>query len=493
VARGRAAEPVPAGLFAPALRTLTVGLVLTVTLVAFEALAVITILPAVKDDLGGLRLYGWVTSAFFLGTMVGIVVAGAEADRRGPVPPYVLGILLFAAGLTIGGLAPSMLVLVLARALQGIGAGAIPATAYAAIGRRYPEALRPRLFAVLSTAWVAPGLLGPALSALVATHLGWRYVFLGLLPLVLLAAALALPGLRRIGPPSEPAASGPGERRREAEPSGSLPVPSGPGDAGLLDAVRVAVGAGTLLSGLTSRSPLLAPPLVAVGLLLGLRPLLRLLPSGTLRARHGLPVAILSRGLLTFAFFGADTYVPLAITAVKGQSTAVASIAVTAATLTWTVGAWVQERRAAAWSSRRLVGIGLAFVVAGIAGVAVSLLGAVPVGVTIASWGVGGFGIGLAYSPISVTVLGLAPAARQGRASAQLQLSDTLGTALGAGLGGVLIAAGAAADRPQWVGLAGAFAMTGAVALINLGLARRLPGRKVTALRATADPKAPAV
>jgi hypothetical protein len=64
------------GLFAPARRALTIGLVLTVTLVAFEALAVVTILPVIKDDLGGLRLYGWVTSAFFLGTLVGIVVTG---------------------------------------------------------------------------------------------------------------------------------------------------------------------------------------------------------------------------------------------------------------------------------------------------------------------------------------------------------------------------------------------------------------------------------
>lgn len=463
---------------------------LTVTLVAFEALAVITILPTIKDDLGGIRLYGWVTSAFFLGTLVGIVVAGREADQRGPVPPYLLGIALFAAGLAIGGLAPSMLILVLARVLQGIGAGAIPATAYATIARAYPEALRPRLFAVLSTAWVAPGLIGPVLSALVATHLGWRYVFLGLLPLVLLAASLALPALRRLGPPAEPAITASGPPARGEDPSAGLPVSRG---AGLLDAVRVAGGAGLLLSGLTSRSPLLALPLVAAGLLVGVRPLLRLLPSGTLRARRGLPVAILSRGLLTFAFFGTDTYVPLAITAVKGETTAVASIAVTAATLTWTAGAWVQERRAAVWSSRRLVRAGLVLLVAGIAGVAVSLLPSAPVGVAIAGWGVGGLGIGLAYSPISVTVLGLAPPGRQGRASAQLQLSDTLGTALGAGLGGVLVAAGAAEGWPQWVGLAGAFTMTGVVALASFGLARRLPDRTVPALHAAAGPEAPAV
>ncbi|HEV2920400.1 MAG TPA: MFS transporter, partial [Actinomycetota bacterium] len=327
----------------PARRGLTMGLVLTITLVAFEALAVITILPAIKDDLHGIRLYGWVTSAFQLGVMVGIVVAGGQADRRGPAPPFVAGVLVFVAGLTIGGLAPSMLMLVLARGLQGLGAGAVPAVAYAAIGRSYPEALRPRMFAVLSTAWVVPGLIGPAISALVAARFGWRAVFLGLLPLVLASGALAWPSLRRLGPPEEPLV----QRGR------------------LIRAVGVAAGAGLVLAGLTSRSPLAGALLVAAGLAVGVVPLRRLLPPGTLTARPGLPVTVLSRGLLTFAFFGADTSVPLAITSVRGRSTAVASLAVTAATLAWTAGSWVQERKAADWPGRRLIRVGLLIVAAG--------------------------------------------------------------------------------------------------------------------------------
>src|SRR6266567_245767 len=396
------------GLFAPARRALTIGLVLTVTLVAFEALAVVTILPVIKDELGGLRLYGWVTSAFFRGTLVGIVVAGSESDRRGPGAPYVLGILLFATGLLIGGLAPSMLILVLARALQGIGAGAVPATAYAAIGRSYPEALRPRVFAVLSTAWVVPGLIGPALSALVATHFSWRYVFLGLLPLVLIASGLALPALRRIGPPERPGSPGhpTGVPRTPPDPPGhhSGVARTPPDPPGRPPAVpRTARGA------------------ERTRLLVGVRPLLRLLPAGTLRARRGLSMAVLSRGMLTFAFFGTDTYVPLAITAARGRSTAMASLAVTAATLSWTLGAWLQERGARALSSRVLVRVGLLIVVVGIAVMGVSLLGSVPVAIAVVAWGIGGLGIGLAYAPITVTVLGLAPAAEQGRASTQLQ------------------------------------------------------------------------
>jgi MFS family permease len=416
---------------------------------------VITILPAIKDDLEGIRLYGWATSAFQLGLMVGIVVAGGQADRRGPVPPFVAGIALFAAGLVVGGLAPTMTVLVLGRALQGLGAGAVPAVAYAVIGRSYPEALRPRVFAVLSTAWVVPGLVGPAVSALVAERLGWRWVFLGLLPLVVASAALALPSLRRIGPPARP-----------VSPSGRLGR-----------AVAVAAATGLVLAGLSSGSALAGAALVAAGLLLGVRPLRRLLPPGTLAARPGLPVTVLSRGLLTFAFFGADTYVPLALTAVRGRSTAVASVAVTAATLSWTAAAWVQERKAADWPGRRLIRAGFLIIVAGIACEVAALFPGVPVAVGVAGWAVGGFGIGLAYSPVSLIVLGEAPSGQEGVASASLQLADTLGVALGAGLGGVLVAVGAAAGWAEWAGIAGAYALTATVAVAAAVLARRIPSR----------------
>ena len=151
-------------------------------------------MPTVARDLGGLHLYGWVFSAFLLGSMVGIVVAGREADRSGPARPYVTGLLLFAAGLLVGGLAPSMPVLVVGRTLQGFGAGAVPAVAYVAIGRSLPEVLRARMMAMMSTAWVVPGLVGPIVAAVVTHLFGWRWVFIGLVPLVAVTGTLALPG-----------------------------------------------------------------------------------------------------------------------------------------------------------------------------------------------------------------------------------------------------------------------------------------------------------
>src|SRR5207237_4800817 len=110
-------------------------------------------------------------------------------------------------------------------------------------------------------------------------------------------------------------------------------------------AVRLAAGAGLLLGGLGLHS-LVGLPLMVAGGLVGFPALLRLLPAGALRAAPGLPAAVTMRSLQTFAFFGAEAFLPLMLTSVRGQSTTIAGLALTAATLTWPAGAWVQARLA---------------------------------------------------------------------------------------------------------------------------------------------------
>ena len=227
-------------------RALKVGLVSVVTLVAFESLAVTTILPEVERDLGGIAWYGWVTAAFFFGTMIGIVFAGEQADRRGAGPPYLLGLVLFAVGLLVCGFAPGMPVLVVGRFIQGFGAGVVPAIGYVAIGRAFDVDERPRMFAILSTAWVVPGLVGPVLAERIAEGVGWRWVFLGLVPLVACAgrvrAARHLPD--RSGGGRTPDARRPPFMRRR-----------------LVEATRVAAGAAIVVAGFTASRWLLGPAL----------------------------------------------------------------------------------------------------------------------------------------------------------------------------------------------------------------------------------------
>ena len=221
---------------------------------------------------------------------------------------------------------------------------------------------------------------------------------------------------------------------------------------------------GTILGGLA---------LIAAGVATGLPALRRLVPAGTLTARPGLPATILSRGLLTFTFFGADAYVTLAVTAVRHRTPVVAGLAVTGATVAWTAGAWVQARLSDTWEGRRLVRIGLVIVLVGIAGMVLVLQPRVPVAVGLVAWTVAGLGMGLAYAPISLMMLQKAPPGQEGRVSASLNLADVLGTAIGIGVGGAAVAAAAGGDLR--LGVAAAFAIAAAVGLIALAVTGRLP------------------
>jgi hypothetical protein len=110
----------------------------------------------------------------------------------------------------------------------------------------------------------------------------------------------------------------------------------------------------------------------------------------------------------------------------------------------------------------------------GLAG-AVLLVNTVPVPLGIVLWSIAGFGVGLSYAPISVTVLGTAPPGGEGKASSSMQLCDVLGVALGTGMTGALVDLG---DNRGWevsASLTIAFAITATVALAGVAASRRLP------------------
>ena len=117
------------GVWSPRYRRLTLGLILITLGPAFEGLAVATILPKVVANLGGLSLYGWAFSAYMLATLVGVILAGDQADKRGPALPFIIGVALFVLGLILAGTASSMITLVLSRGVQGFGAGLLSSVA----------------------------------------------------------------------------------------------------------------------------------------------------------------------------------------------------------------------------------------------------------------------------------------------------------------------------------------------------------------------------
>ncbi|MCA1846131.1 MAG: MFS transporter, partial [Actinobacteria bacterium] len=396
--------------------------------------------------------YGWVFSSFMLADLVGLTLWGRLADRRGPARSYSAGVALFAAGLVIGGAAPSMAVLVLGRVVQGFGAGALSSTLYVAVGRGYARDAKPRMLATLSTAWVVPGLVGPALAGAVAEHLSWRLVFVGLLPVLGAASALTLPALR--GMPPEAGAD-------EARSPFGL-------------AMRLALGAGLALGGLDSRGAARGVVLLAAGAIVGVPALRELLPEGVFRARRGLPAAIAARGLLTFAFFGTDTFIPLGLTSVRHVSPTLAGLALTTASLTWAGGSWFLAHTGKDWDRAKAAGGGMALVLVGIAGVASVLWRSVPVAVAPVAWAVAGAGMGMAYQIGTLVVVEDPPPAQVGLLSASMQLSDVLGVALGTGVAGAAVSLAAAQGWSRALGLAIGHAACGIVGTVALAACLRI-------------------
>jgi MFS family permease len=473
----------PESLWSPARRPLTIGLVLTITLVASEALAVTTAMPIVARDLGGLELFGWVFSAFFLGSLIGISVVGGLIDERGMVVPFVGGLILFGIGLLICGLAPSMETIVVGRFIQGLGAGAVPPVAYVAIGRSMPDALRPRMFATLSAAWVLPGVFGPVIAGFVAETWHWRLVFLGLLPLILVSGSIALGAMRAI--PDQPGSDGAaaaGDAAGEAAARADRRRRYG-------WAVAVAFGAGLLTTGLLSEDTARLLVFGAAGIAITLIAFHRLTPAGTMRVARGYPAAVLLRGFLTFAFFSIDVNVALLLVEVRGWSAAAAGIALTGATVSWTAGAWIQARTVARVGAEGFVRIGFPVVALGIAGVALALVPAVPAWIVVPTFALAGLGMGLAYSQFAIIVLRDAPRDQQGTVTAAVSLSDALGNALGTGIAGAIVASALRSGGRPGPGLAAVIGMCVAVALAGFLLAPRLVHRRAaTSVEPESDP-----
>ena len=438
--------------FGPGRRALTVGLLLTFSSAAFESLAVATILPATVAEIGGMELYGWAFSGFMLTNLLSINLAGELADRRGPVQPFTVGAVLFVVGLLLAGFAPSMDVLIVGRAVQGLGAGAISSIAYVAIARGYPASAQPRMLAMLSSAWVVPGLIGPGIAGTIADYLGWRWVFLGLAPLMAIAASIAIPALRRL-------VTAPNDQ------SSASRTPA---------AVRLTLGSGLVLFGISAATLGVAALCTVGGIALALPAVRRLTPRGTLRAQSGQPAAIATMALLSFAFFGAEAFIPLALTTVRGQSTTMAGVVLTAAVLAWTTGAWIPARFEARVSRRRLTMSGMLLVLVGIVATASVLVVAVPVWVAVIGWGISGLGIGLAFTTTTLVTLATAPAGSEGEASAAVQLGNVLGVALGTGLGGAILALVTSVGQPTAVGIALVDLVTATVAAVGIATAHRM-------------------
>src|SRR3954452_16597204 len=206
------ASSLPTPLLSPRYRWATIGMVSLIFLAAFEALAVTTIMPTVSADLDGRT---WVSAAFSVtlaASVVGMVAGGMWADRSGPNLPLLASVGGFSLGLLLAGLAPSIELFVAARFLQGLGTGAMTVALYVLVARHYAPVDHPGIFGAFAAAWVVPSMVGPTVAGLVAETVGWRWVFLGVVPLAVAGTVLLLPGLRDLVDKPERSDPAPGGR-----------------------------------------------------------------------------------------------------------------------------------------------------------------------------------------------------------------------------------------------------------------------------------------
>jgi MFS family permease len=454
----------PASVFDRAHRLTTAGLLMLVTFVAFESMAVATAMPTAVAELDGLAWYGWPFSAFLVASVVGMVVGGDIGDRRGPRAALLSGVAIFAAGLLAAGLAWHMAPFVAARAVQGVGGGMIAVSLYVVAGQAYEASLRPRLFGAISAAWVVPALVGPLVAGLLTAHLSWRMVFLALLPLIVVGLALVLPAVRGLAVPGPGAVSAPARRWWATLAGAGIAALQYAGQRLDLLAVGIAI-AGT------------------AALAAGLR---RLLPPGSVRARPGLPAVVGARGLLAGAFFGMDALLPLTLAQLHGYSPAAAGVPLTAGALGWAVASQLQGRRPGA-SRVLLLRIGFVLLAVGLAGTALVTVAGLGGWPAYPSWAVAGLGMGLGMPSVGVLLLDQSAEHRRGADSAAFQIADVTGSALCVGVVGVLVAASTAGLLPLStavllsVGVLTALAAVGAVVAPRAGAPATPPGAAVPA------------
>ena len=449
--------PAPS-IFRDPFRTATIAILIIITLIAFEAMAVSAALPTAARDLHGLRFYGWAFTGFLLASVVGMVLSGQLCDNFGPRRPLAVGMTCFVAGLVVSGTATAMATLVCGRVVQGFGAGLLITAVYVVIGETYPPELQPKVFTATASAWVLPSLIGPLVSGTLTQHVSWRWVFLGMTPIAVIGAALLAAALRRV--PTSALHEG-----------GALADPRR-----VLCALAVAVGIALLTTAGTDRS------YASIGFALGGIALagwgLRtLLPTGTVLVRPGVSAPVALRGLLAGSFFGAESVIPLSLAVQHGYGATAAGLPLAGAGIGWAIGSWWQGRALKGEDDVarrvRLMRAGFTLVAIAIGSAGFVEQTSSPAWLAYLAWALAGLGAGLTMSTTSVLLLRNTNDRDRGADSAALQLADSSSSAITTGVAGVLVAAAVRGSLSYDTAFAIIAAVMGCIAVLGALVAGR--------------------
>ncbi len=302
------------------------GVMLVIFLFAIDATIVSTSMPTIVAKLGGLELYSWVFSIYMLTSALATPIFGKLADLFSRRNLMLVGIAIFVIGSTLCGAAQSMKMMVLFRAIQGIGGGAIYALAFIVVGILYPVEKRAKMQGVISSIWGLSSILGPLAGGVIVEHWSWRWIFFVNLPITAAASFLILVGLHE----------GTVQRRR--------PELDWPGTATLLAALMLLFYA--LAQSAEARHPLgpelwiliaLAAIMLVVFTAIERRAAEPIVPIDLFHIKLFAICAVVAT-LASMGVFGALSYLPLYLQGVYGLAASRAGLVLLLLSLGWTCG-----------------------------------------------------------------------------------------------------------------------------------------------------------
>jgi MFS family permease len=399
-----------------------------VALYATNEFLTISLLPNTVAEIGGSRLYAWVTTLYLVGSVVAATVVNPMLVRVGARSSYLIGLALFGVSSLACGAAPNMEIVIAARALQGVAGGLLAGLGYAVINAALPRSLWTRASALVSAMWGVATVVGPATGGLFAQFGLWRWAFVAMAVLTALMATLvpiALPA-GRVGPSAE-------------TPVLKVPVWS----LVLMGAAALAVSVAQIPHNMVATAGLLAAGVALVGLFA--------IVDWRMRAAV-LPPSVFGRGPLKWIYLtmavlmlGAmvDTYVPLFGQQLAHLTPVAAGFLGAALAVGWTVSEIVSASLENQRTIGRVIAAAPVVVASGLA------LGALTqrenasagiVGLWTIALLVAGIGIGMAWPHLAVRAMDSVNDPGEGvAAAAAINTVQVISAAFGAGLAGVVV------------------------------------------------------
>lgn len=426
-----------------------------VAIYAINEFITISLLPSAVADIGGERLYAWVTTVYLVASVMAATTVGPVLTRFGPRAAYLGALLSFAAGSAVCTLAPMMPLLLAGRVVQGLAGGVLAGLGYAVISAALPDRLWTRASAVVSAMWGVGTLVGPAAGGLFAQFGLWRGGF-GIL--VLLAVAMSL-----LVPLALPARS----ESEQDMPRTRIPVWS----LLLLGVAALAVSVAVIPHDAAAIGGLLAVGAVLVGVFVTVdrRASAAVLPRKAFEPGP-LKWIYLTLGLLMAATM-VDMYVPLFGQRLGALAPVVAGFLGAALSVGWTVGEIASASITNVRITARVVAIAPLVMAVGLALAAFTQTDGAS-GRLVVLWALAlvitGAGIGMAWPHLSAWAMGsvVDDPAQQAVAAAAINTVQLMCGAFGAGLAGVVVNLRTAPDASASRLMFGAFAALAAVGCI---------------------------